>query len=327
MWCHHIEGEQMTTTAQGDLILDKTLRDGRRIELRIVPQTDKPGTLAYWLAIHWPGRAAQTFTTRPHKVAQPPAPGVTHAIRLPGPDGKLLNLGLTGPEAASIADGTAAWVKARQDARDAERAATGAAAREAAPGARTWQVPDAYGHLTAVGQAARLADGTAVTALAHSSTYYREDGMTFGAADDAGYVYFTEVREATPAELAGLEAREGRQVAREEIAARGEALFSAPDAEIPCGVTADLSGLPGARVEPERELTLGFGIEGCYQHLRADEDGGWLWALTWNGADGDDWGLCNCGSYIARRLPLTPERRALFGDLAASFGAITARNG
>jgi hypothetical protein len=317
----------MTTTAPGELALGKALRDGRQIELRVVPQTDDPDTLAYWLAIHWPGQAGQTFSSSPIKAPKPPAPDVTHAIRVPGPDGQWVNLGLTGPEAAAIKGATAAWVKTRQDRKDAERAATEAAVRDAAPGARTWQVPDAYGYLAAVGGTARLGDGTAVTALAHSATYYSEDGMTFGAADDAGYVYFTEVREATPAELAGLEAREGRQVAREEIAARAGALFSAPDAETPHGVTADLSDLPGARIEPERKLTLAFGIEGCYRHLRADEDGGWLWALTWNGADGDDWTLCNRGSYIARRLPLTPERRALFGDLAASFGAIAARNG
>lgn len=317
----------MTTTAPGELALGKALRDGRQIELRIVPQTDDPGTLAYWLVIHWPGQKGRQFSASARRVETPPAPGVTHAIRVPGPDGQWLNLGLTGAEAAEVNGAAAAWVKARQDQKDAERAATEAAVRDAAPGARTWQVPDAYGYLAAAGGTARLGDGTAVTALAHSSAYYREDGMTFGAADDAGYVYFTEVREATPAELAGLEAREGRQVAREEIAARGEALFSAPDAEIPYGVTAGLSDLPGARVEPARELTLAFGIEGCYRHLRADEDGGWLWALTWNGADGDDWALCNRGSYIARRLPLTPERRALFGVLAASFGAIAARNG
>jgi hypothetical protein len=317
----------MTATVPGDLILDKALRDGRHVELRIIPQSDDPGTLAYWLVIHWPGQPGQTFATKPYKAQQPPAPGVTHAISAPGPDGKWLNLGLTGPEAAAVAGGTGAWVKARQDRKDAERAAVAAAARDAAPGARTWQVPDAYGYTAAIGSAARLADGTAVTALAHSSTYYREDGMTFGAADDAGYVYFTEVREATPAELAALEAREGRAAAREETAARGAALFSAPDAETPESVTADLGGLPGARIEPERPLTLAFGTEGCYRHLRADEAGGWLWALTWNGADGDDWSLSNCGAYIGRRLPFTPERRVLFGDLAGAFGAIEARNG
>ena len=85
--------------------------------------------------------------------------------------------------------------------------------------------------------------------------------------------------------------------------------------------------MPGARTGPERKLTLAFGIEGCYRHLRADAGGGWLWALTWNGADGDDWRRCNRGSYIARLLPFTLERRGLFAALAAEFGPIAARNG
>jgi hypothetical protein len=317
----------MTTTDPGDLILGKTLRDSRRIELRIIPQSDDPGTLAYWLAIHWPGQPAHTFRASPYQTEKPLAPGITHAIRVPGPDGNWVNIGLTGPEAAAITDGTGAWVKVRQDRKDAERAAAAAAARDAAPGARTWQAADAYGHLAAVGQATRLADGTAVTALAHSSTYYKEDGFSFGAADDAGWVYFTEVREATSAEAAELEAREARQAAREALAAQGAALASAPEAETPEEAPAGLRDLPGARIEPRRRTSLAFGAEGCYRHLRADAAGGWLWVLTYNGADGDNWSLSNSGSYVARRLPLTPERRALFGALAAEFGAIAARNG
>ena len=315
------------TNTMGDLVLAKTLRDGTtRLEIRIEPQTADPRTLGHWLRAHWGTERSETFRSSACKLDAPPAPGITHAIRLMR-GGKMVLVGLTAAEAAQVEAATRAWVQARKDRNAAERVGIELAAREAAPGARTWQVPDAYGHLAAVGSAARLADGTAVTALAHSSTYCREDGMSFGAADDAGYVYFTEVREATPAEAAELEAREARQAAREALAASGAALSSAGDAETPGDAPPRLRDLPGARIEPENRLTLAFGAEGCYRHLRADADGGWLWVLTYNGADGDDWSLCNCGSYNARRLPLTPERRTLFDDLAREFGAIEARNG
>jgi hypothetical protein len=316
----------MTATTLGDLLLGKTLRDGRRIELRIVPQSDDPGTLAYWISIRWPGRSGQTFTASPYQPATAPAPGVTHAIRVPGPDGEWVNLGLTSAEASLISGGADAWVQARLDRKNTERAATETAARSAAPGAKTWTIPDAYGYLTAIGQAARLHDGSAVTALSYSSTFYKEDGFSYGAAEDAGWVYFTEVREATPAEAAALETREAKTAAGQSLAARGTALASEAGAETPEDAPASIRDLPGARIEPERTATLAYGAEGCYRHLRADIDSGWLWVLTWNGADGDDWSHSNSGPYIARRLPLTPERRELFDALTAEFGAIKASN-
>ena len=147
----------MTTTAPGRASrLGKTLRDGRDIELRIVPaaRTTSAPSPTGW-SIHWPGQAGQTFSAALYRAPEPPAPGVTHAIRVPGPAGEQLNLGLTGAEAASVKDATAAWVKARQHQRDADRAAVATAARDAVPGARTWQVPDAYGHLAAIGGTVR----------------------------------------------------------------------------------------------------------------------------------------------------------------------------
>jgi hypothetical protein len=313
------------TTATGELLLVKALRDGREIELRIVPESDSPTALAYWIVICWPGKKGQQFKAGPRKLDTPLAPGVTHSISVPDPDGKPVNLGLTAAEAAAVRDGADAWVKARRDREDAERAAVKAAARDAAPGARTWTVPDGYGYLAAIGQAARLRDGTVVTALSHSRTFYKEDGFSYGAAGDAGWVYCTEVREATPAEADVLHAREARTAGRANLSARGTALASDAGAETP-GDAGDLHSLPGARIGPERSPSLAFGAEGCYRHLRADADGGWLWVLTHNGADGDDWSRSNSGSYIARRLPLTLERQALFDELAAEFGAIAARN-
>jgi hypothetical protein len=315
----------MPATAPGELLLAKTLRDGRHIEILLLPESGNPDSLSYALSVRWPGQAGRQFSSRPYKPETAPAPGVTHAISVPGPDGKWVSLGLTAAEAAAITDGTSAWVQARKDRAEAAAAEIAAAARNAAPGARTWTVRDAYGHLAGIGQAVRLGDGTAVTALSHSSVHYKEDGFSFGAAEDEGWVYLTEVREATPAEAAALEASEAREAARQALAEEGAALASAA-AETPADA-GDLRDLPGARIEPARPLTLAFGTEGCHRHLRLDEPAGWLWALTWNGADGDDWSLSNSGPYIARRLPLTPERRGLFAALAAEFGAITARNG
>ena len=316
----------MGTTAAGELILAKTLRDGKTtIEFRIEPETPEPDTLAYWLTISWGSGEPRRFKAGAHQVANPPAPGITHAINAPGADGlKRVTIGLTAAEAAQIEDGKKAWVKERADRKDAEREALAARVRAAAPGAPTWSISSPHGAPAQLGETVRDHDGRAVTGLKTWHRYYAEDGMSFGASDDAGYVYFTEVREATPDEAARLEAREAREAARAGLAARGAALAAAPDAETPGSAAADLRALPGARIEPARPLTLAFGAEGCYRHLRADEPGGLLWVLTYNGADGDDWSRSNYGTYIARRMPFTPERRELFASLAAEFGPVGA---
>jgi len=312
---------KLTASAPGDLVLAKTLRDGTsRLEIRIEPETANPRTLSYQVRPYWDGKPAEARKSSPFKLDVPPAPGVTHAVRLMR-GGDLMTVGLTAAEAAQVEQGVRAWVKSRRDANDSADAAKEAAARAAAPGAETWQAGDPYGYLAGTGKAARLRDGRAVTALAFSRRYYAEDGMSFGAADDAGYVYLTEVRDATPAEAAELEEREARQAARGDLQARARDL-AGPGAEVPEDIPAGLRSLPGARIEPARPWSLAFGTEGCRQHLRADEAGGWLWVLTYNGADGDDWSRSNYPPYIAARLPLTPERAALVAELRAEFGEL-----
>lgn len=313
-------------------VLDKVLRDGvTRVGISIEPDPgrgeDPATTLGYWLAITWPGQARRKFKSSPHKIQSPPAPGITHAIRVPDATGKWVTMGLTSIEAAGIGEACEAWVNERRARKDAERAAAEAAARAAAPGAETFRVSDPYGYLCGTGETARLRDGRAVTALAFSRRYFREDGMSFGAADDAGYVYYTEVREATGAERAALEAREAKATEREALRAQAFELAGAPDGEVPAE-TPELAALPGARVEPGRGAEPeSFGAEGCYRHLRLDEPGGFLWVLDFNGGDGDDWSASNYRSYRARRLPLSPERAALFASLTDAFGAIGARRG
>lgn len=315
------------TSTSGTIALGKVLRDGvTRVEITIEPDPvrgeDPASTLGYWLVITWPGQDGRKFKSSPHRIQSPPAPGITHALRVPDAAGNWVPMGLTAAEAAQVESATQAWVQDREDANATREAAVLAAARAAAPGARTFTVSDPYGYLCGTGETARLPDGRAVTALGFTRVYYREDGMSFGAADDAGHVYFTEVREATDGETAALEAREARAEDRRQLAAQGAELALAADGDIPAD-PGDLDALPAARVKPGRGAgPESFGPPGCYRHLRLDEAAGVLWVLTFNGAGGDDWSLSNHGSSIARRLPLTPERAALFASLAAEFGPV-----
>lgn len=308
-------------------VLTKTLRDGKtQIEFRIEPQTPDPDTtLAYYLAIYWNGKKSGVFQARAHKVETPPAPGVTHAIGAPGPDGvKWVTIGLTSAEAAQIENAKKDWVQARKDRADAEREALAVRVREAAPGAPTWTISSPYGTPAAVGETVRdERDGRAVTGLKAWRKFYAGDGWSFGVMDESGYLYFSEVREATDAERQGLEQREARQARRTELEQRGTdlALAAGPDVEVPeQGQTGDLRALPGVRTSPRRQQD--FATVDPYIHLRVDEPGGWLWALTYNGADGDNWSYSNYGTCIARRMPLTAERAALVADLRAEFGTV-----
>lgn len=310
----------------GELILAKTLRDGKtRIEFRIQPETPEPDTLAYWLTISWAGGQPHRFKSSSYRVATPPAPGITHAINAPNADGcGMVTIGLTAAEVAQIEDAAKAWIQERKDRKDAEREALAVRVRDAAPGAPAWSISGADGPPAQVGETVRDGDGRAITGLKTWSRYYAEDGWSFGVMDEAGYLYFSEVREATDAERAVLEAREARSAAREDLAARGAALATDPAAQAPAGDPGNLRALPGARIKAESPVTLAFGPEGCYRHLRADAGKGILWILTYNGADGDDWSRSDYGPYIARFLPLTPDRRVLFDDLADTFGQLAA---
>lgn len=289
-------------------ILTKTLRDGSACTVNIVPDPIRPGdeasTLSWYIEVYRDGQRLCRMSTRPRKLATPQAGGLTHALPVDVRNAK--SIGLTGAEAQQITTGIDEWVSGRKRANRQAREDLAAQVRAAAPAAPTRTIISPHG-VPGVGETERLADGRIVTSLRTWHRYYREDGMTFGADDDAGYVYYAEVRAATEAEVAPLLQREAAQRARHDLLARVEEEIVTPAtrpedaAQIP-----DLLTLPGVKLGPLVELRKGTDS---------------LWVLRYNGADGDNWAYNNYRSYIVRRAPLTTRRSDLFAKLTAVVGA------
>ncbi|HEY2763432.1 MAG TPA: hypothetical protein VGJ13_05380 [Pseudonocardiaceae bacterium] len=279
-------------------VLTKTLRNGSTCAISLVPDPPWPGqettTLSWWLLFEGQdGKVLGQMKARPYEMAEP-ASGLSHAI--PVKHGTVI--GLTKAEADQITAAIDRWVDDRKAANDEAREQHVARVRAAAPGAATWEIQDPYG-VPGVGVTARIGRQM-VTSLRTWSRYYREDGMTFGAADDRGYVYFAEVRRATEEEAAPLLAREAAQQHRETVVAQVETEIAVPatrpdaDEEIP-----DLNLLKGVKLGSLVEIRKGAEC---------------LWVLRYNGADGDNWAYNNYGGYIATRVPLTPQRSELFAE-------------
>ena len=57
--------------------------------------------------------------------------------------------------------------------------------------------------------------GKLITITKASQRYYREDGMSFGVGDESGYIYYAEYRDATPEEMAKVEADKAAEKAAE----------------------------------------------------------------------------------------------------------------
>lgn len=279
-------------------VITKTLRNGSTCAISIVPDPTWPGqeatTLSWWLLFEGEdGKVLGQIKARPYEMAKPTS-GLTHAIAVKY--GTVI--GLTKAEADQITTALDQWVNGRKAANDEAREQHMARVRAAAPGAPTWEIQDPYG-VPGVGVTDRIG-GQVVTSLRAWSRYYREDGMTFGAADDEGYVYFAEVRRATEEEAAPLLAREATQQHRETVVAQVETEIVAPatrpdaDEEIP-----DLITFPGVKVGPLVEIREGAEC---------------LWVLRYNGADGDNWAYNNYRGCIATRVPLTSQRGELFTE-------------
>ena len=307
-----------------DQLLTKTLRDGREFTLTIEPDPgrgqDPDQALAYHLRTHVDGETSTAFSAAsPFELTEPPAPGVTCAIRviLPG-SMEWKPVGLTAAEASQVKEATARWIQARKDRRSAQRDALADRVRAAAPGAPAFTISSPDGAPAGIGETVRDRDGRAVTGLRTWRKHYPEDGWSFGVMAESGYLYFSEVRGATPGEREELEEREELRARREQLAARGAELARTADGEVPAEVAEDLHALPSVRVRPARRTETGTPCE----HLRLDEPGGALWVLTYNGHDGDNWSASNYNrAYIARRVPLTPELAALAAGLRAEFGS------
>jgi hypothetical protein len=186
-------------------------------------------------------------------------------------------------------------------------ATTGALTAEQVPGGCT----DRLGRTTGI-----------VVPVETGYRYYDEDGMSFGVGADEGYVYTAIVRPATAEEAAPILAEEEAVRHRREVAARKDALLSwrGPDeakgAVCPRPITGPSPA--GAEVVPHEAPPLYY--SGVRDELRVDRANQLVWALSYNGRDGDTWDASNWRSFIAIHHPLTPEREALIAELTALYG-------
>lgn len=286
-------------------VLTKELRDGSKCRISIIPDPTRPGddatTLSWWLQVERNGELVGKIKARPREMAKPAGPGLTHGLTVKSG----VAIGLTRGEADQIETALTRWVDDRKAAKAAAREELATQVRAAAPGAPTRTISSPYG-VPGVGETVRLDDGSVVTSLRAWNRYYREDGMVFGAADDAGYVYFAEVREATAEESAPLLQRETALQDRKALIAHAEAEIVTPSIRPEDGEQVpDLITLPGAEIGP-------------LVQIRAGQDA--LWVLRYNGADGDNWSYNNYRGYIATQVRLTPERSALFAELQDMLG-------
>lgn len=161
-----------------------------------------------------------------------------------------------------------------------------------------------------------------VTAVTGGLHYYREDGMSFGVGDEAGHVYWADVRIASDEEAAPVLEAEATEQRRANLTGRVRDLFAwryagtAPDAALPAEVNASalwaLPEVPRCTVEERRSQLYSA-------RLLVDVPSGVVWTVTHNGADGDDWSVNNVSGHVALRHPLTEERRQLIADLRGEY--------
>ncbi|MFJ1756556.1 hypothetical protein [Kitasatospora sp. NPDC088134] len=187
----------------------KLLRDGRRFALYLVPATDDPYDYRALALI------AGTIATVPFRPAVAPSdevPGLPYLLKVPldpAPRARPALVGLTAAEEKTLGRAGVAW-----------RRRFAAALRAAAPGARTWTIPD-LPIRPAVGEVLwDSAERTHVRVLAHRRRWLEEDGLSFGLvpeqeshysraglAPESGWLYIATVRAALPGEMPGAGCR------------------------------------------------------------------------------------------------------------------------
>ncbi|MFK0047955.1 hypothetical protein ACIQU4_28480 [Streptomyces sp. NPDC090741] len=124
------------------------------------------------------------------------------------------------------------------------------------------------------------------------------------------------MRPATEEEAAEILAAEALAMRRATLVQRRLRLFEqAADGEIPDA--ADLTGTVQVDFGAMRSLTRHWPDD----ELRVDEDAGIAWFLRYNGHDGDTWAANNHGRFIARKMPLTPDRLQLLADLRREYSS------
>ena len=122
--------------------------------------------------------------------------------------------------------------------------------------------------------------------------------------DEERYFYTAACRAATDEEVARFLEEESEKQAATKRDADFRRLFNRKDGEY-------IQGQIAKRAGEQIKVGPGFNIFGTGQELFVENEGEWVWLLTANGMDGDDWSSSNWGGRIALRYALTPERLAL----------------
>lgn len=138
-----------------------------------------------------------------------------------------------------------------------------------------------------------------VTVLTSGRRHYREDGMSFGAGEDSGYVYWADCRAATEPEIAPvrarIEARERREIAQRDLEALRREITQT--GEYP----QDGSQPVGDRWFDSQDIHGG----GDWWVIGPE----WIWHVRNNGMDGDNWAQNNVrtggAGAIGHRVPRT----------------------
>jgi hypothetical protein len=293
--------------------VSKTLRDGR--VCTITAEVDHGAAAAVTTIDNERlGRASQAFP-----LDKPAAPGVTHAIWA-----GTVKVGLTAGEAAAVNRALRQLEHELASERRALQAETARRIRAAAPDAATWQVQAGDGgRRYRVGETFRDQDDEhrrIVTVLEAGERYHADDGMSFGVGDDRGHVYTAVVREATVEEAAPIIGAEQHAQRSEELRKATREQFAwlystTPDATVPGEASPSVLILPRVVIGPKAR---GWSTRESF--LAIDEQGGVVYSLSYNGADGDDWSRNNLPGYVVAAQPLTPERAELVAQLREHFG-------
>jgi hypothetical protein len=150
--------------------------------------------------------------------------------------------------------------------------------------------------------------------------YYREDGLSFGVGDDAGYLYFAVCRVATVTEYMPVWETEqvefAKQSRRKDAKRAIERLFVHEDGVYEFQPDGQSWRLDGRWVK----IGKGFDIYGSGEEICVTKKH--IWRCHNNGMDGDNWSRNNVqtggAGAIGYRFASTPERLAALAEYEAS---------
>lgn len=148
--------------------------------------------------------------------------------------------------------------------------------------------------------------GEIVVALAATSRYYAEDGLSFGLSRDRGVLWTVTARRATAEEAAELEGRERAEQERRERRARQLTAWKALCKLIQQGERPEKADPQGEQWPAKR----------AYDQPRVliDRERGQIWLVEYNGRDGDCWAHNNVAGCVAWCTALLEEVWALLRE-------------